>query len=261
MLTSSIDGVDWGCQGAIVNVEQYQNQRQQQQIAEKKPRGLCSLCVQPPMGCYCALVKRFNSGISFAILIHPIEVRRRIATGRMSHLCLESSYLISGQNYSQNSLVNKLIEDKQNHCVILYPGADSTNLNLLSAQACKEQFSSDKKMVVFVIDGTWATAKKMMRESENLKTLPKICFTPDRPSAFRVRKQPQEHCYSTIEAIHQTIGLLGEYRGYNSASKAHDNLLEVFSVMVERQLSHLQHSEKVKGAFNSRRESQQKDQA
>ena len=214
----------------------------------------CPVCIQPRTGCYCPHVQRFDPNISFVILIHPIEMRRRIATGRMSHLCLEQSHLISGQNYSDNEIVNGLIQDPQRHSVILYPGPDSQNLSSMPQDQRRELVPAGKKLTVFVIDGTWATAKKMMRESQNLRALPQICFAPEKPSTFRVRKQPSDLCYSTIEAIHQTIELLGDSQGFVTAQRWHDNLLEVFDVMVERQLDYLKTSEEKNGAFTSRQE-------
>jgi DTW domain-containing protein YfiP len=75
-----------------------------------------------------------------------------------------------------------------------------------------------------------------MRQN-NLKTLPRICFTPVTPSQFQVRKQPKPFCYSTIEAIHHTIELLGPSFGFDLASRAHDNMLEVFDSMVDQHIA------------------------
>ncbi|WP_374031430.1 tRNA-uridine aminocarboxypropyltransferase [Bdellovibrio bacteriovorus] len=234
-----------------MNLKQYQERKTQQQSGPAM-RPLCYSCLQPGKACYCHAIQRFDPGISFVLLIHPIEVRRRIATGRMTSLCLDNSHLISGQDFSENSQVNALIKDPANHCVILYPGADSSDLSVMNQTARNSLVPDGKRLTVFVIDGTWATAKKMMRESRNLHALPKICFSPDKPSGFRVRKQPRELCYSTIEAVHQTIDLLGGALGLDLTRRPHDNLLDVFDLMVERQLLHLRHAEEIHGPFNSR---------
>jgi DTW domain-containing protein len=209
-----------------------------QALAEQAPqvRASCHLCRQSKFNCYCAHVQRFDPQIMFVILIHPVEVQRRIATGRMSHLCLENSYLIEGEDFSKHGLVNDLIADPAHQCVMLYPGQDSINLSELSEVDRGAPFTRDKKLVVFVIDGTWATARKMVRYSQNLSTLPRICFSLDQPSNFRVRKQPAAGCYSTIEAIHQVIELVGSFYQFPIASRRHDNLLTVFDKMVEQQL-------------------------
>ena len=76
-----------------------------------------------------------------------------------------------------------------------------------------------------------------MRLSQNLKDLPRISFDNDARSNFRIRKQPKSECLATVEAIHKTIELLGDSQGYNIGSRAHDNLLEVFDFIVEKQIS------------------------
>src|SRR5688572_29146007 len=153
-------------------------------------------CLRPDVSCYCRLVRRFDPGIEFVILIHPLEHRRRIATGRMSHLCLENSHLILGQDYSNNQRVNDLIENPNHHSVILYPSATSCDLDQLTAEKRLILFPKEKKLVVFVIDGTWHTAKKTVRQSRNLASLPRICFTPTEPSKFKIRTQPKLICHS-----------------------------------------------------------------
>lgn len=226
-----------------MDVERY---RKQQQEREKENaarfRELCITCFQPGAGCYCPHVQRFSCGIDFVVLIHPIEKRRRIATGRMSYLCLENSHLILGQDYSQNKQVNELLERPEYFPVVLYPGATSQNLTHMTRQERQTVFPKDKKPLIFVIDGTWNTARKMMHQSQNLKKLPRLCFSPSRPSLFRVRKQPTAECYSTIEAIHHTIELLGDGCGFDTSSRQHDVLLHVFEQMVVRQLEFINES-------------------
>lgn len=244
-----------------MNLEQYHQKKAELIAKAPKYRTLCPKCVQPSFGCYCHKVSPFDSHISFVILIHPIEVQRRIATGRMSHLCLKNSYLIEGQDYSRNPIVQSLVNDPEYHSVMLYPGKNSTNLTEISEQARKNIVPSNKKLRIFVIDGTWATAKKMIRQSENLHHLPRICFTSPKPSTFRVRKQPREGCYSTIEAIHYSIELLGESQGLEcNGKKPQDNLLEVFDYMVERQLEFIRISNENPKASTYRREGQKKIQ-
>lgn len=173
--------------------------------------------------------------MKFVVLIHPIERRRRIATGRMSHLCLENSELIIGEDYSHDPKVNSILKDPNYHPVMLYPGVGSTDISELAAHDRSAIFPQNKKLAVFVIDGTWNTARKMVR-SQNLRNLQRICFTPSAPSSFRVRKQPKEGCVSTIEAIHESIELLGSHAGFDVSTRKHDNLLFVFDQLVENQL-------------------------
>ncbi|MES2856299.1 MAG: tRNA-uridine aminocarboxypropyltransferase [Bdellovibrionota bacterium] len=196
---------------------------------------MCSKCFQPSQGCYCSGLSTFDSGIEFIILIHPAERRRRIASGRMSHLMLENSRLIAGEDFSGRREVDEIIADSRS--VILYPGPTSVNLTAMSTAERGSLFSDSTKLNVFVIDGTWSTARKMIR-SKNLAGLERISFEMNQPSRFgRVRKQPAPGCFSTIEAIHHTIELLGETRGFDVESRKHDVLLNVFDSMVQRQMT------------------------
>jgi DTW domain-containing protein YfiP len=227
-----------------MNVEQYLEKKRLRAAAPpaRRMRELCLKCLQPRQMCYCHHVLPFDPKIKFVILIHRLEVRRRIATGRLSHLCMRNSELLMGYNYTGNSRLNELVGDSSNHAVVLYPGPKSLNLTPLPANERKSLFPEGKNPVVIVIDGTWGTAGKMLSRSENLKDLPRICFTPARPSNFRVRKQPKKECFSTVEAIHQTIEILGPARGFNLAGGAHGNLLHVFDAMVEQQLEYVRKS-------------------
>lgn len=214
-----------------LKLQDYQRIKRQRLAAAVPPRGLCYTCWRPSGFCYCAKIRPLDLDLRFAILIHPLEEKRPIATGRMAHLCLKDSLLIEGDDYSDDEQVNALMADPQNHCVILYPGEGSTDLTPLSPQERRALFPQNKRIVIFAIDGTWNSARRTMFRSQNLKKLPQIRFTPSTPSRIRVRQQPEKHCYTTLEAIHQVIDLLTE-----SPSRPHDNLLEVLDYMVARQL-------------------------
>lgn len=220
-------------------------------------RSLCATCTQPSFSCYCHLIEPFESKISFVILIHPIEAKRRIATGRMSHLSIKDSYLIKGQNYTDTPLINDLIADTNYHPVMLYPGRNSQNLSHITFEQRQQIVPPNKKLRLFVIDGTWATARKMVRQSLNISSLPRICFSPTTPSSFRVRKQPHAGCYSTIEAIHHTIELMDNTQ-QPGQERSHDKLLKVFDYMVEKQLDFIRNSNLNLRESTYRREGQKK---
>ena len=213
-----------------MNVETYRKRKAEFKALAPKPRFVCYRCRQAGFGCFCEFVRPFESSAHFVILIHPIEVKRRIATGRMAHLCLKNSTLIQGVEFSENEMIDSIVGDSRNHCVVLYPGRHSLNLSELNEEERCSLVPTSKRLVVFVIDGTWNTAGRMIR-SRNLRDLARISFDPNLQSRFRVRKQPAPECLSTIGAIHRTIELLP-----GLGSRDHDNLLEVFDQMVEFQL-------------------------
>lgn len=211
-----------------MTIELYRKKQLERLLAEKRPRERCPDCRKPCSACYCAHIRPFRPAVEFVILIHHHEARRSVATGRMAHLCLPNSHFFEGTDFSEHEGVNRILKDPSRHSVLLYPSTAAIDLASLPSGAAI--VPSGKRLAVFVLDATWAQAKRMRRLSRNLAALPQIAFTPPSPSRFIVRKQPHEGCYATIEAIHHFLSWSEGGPG------PHDNLLEVFAALVNHQL-------------------------
>lgn len=192
----------------------------------------CLRCFHKQPSCYCRAIRAFRPGIRFVILIQYREARKHVATGRLAHLCLEGSELIEGYDYTHDPRVNEILADPKLFPMVLYPGAGAVNLSRLPVPERATLFPADREPVIFVVDGTWTTARKTMQRSANLRGLPQLCFDPPHPSRIRLRRQPKPYCFSTVEAIHHTLELMG-----TGTARPHDHLLEIFDLMVERQIS------------------------
>ena len=195
-------------------------------------RVTCYRCLRPHSACLCEHIKALPTHAQFIFLMHPKELKKeKAATGRLTHLCLTNSKIIDGINFTLHPKLNKLIEDENNFVVVLYPGDQAKNL---SRGEFYHSEIKNKKLVIIVIDGTWATAKKMMKQSKNLHSLPRICFTPEKPSEFLIKQQPHELCLSTIESVHLLIQNLKILKLENCEGE--DVLLEIFRKMRDFQL-------------------------
>lgn len=219
-----------------MDVQTYLRRKQLLKSREPRFRSLCPACLQMEGWCYCDQIAPIDCGIKFVILLHPLERRRRIATGRMSHLILQDSEIIHGNSFTKDQRVNEIVADPRYFPVVLHLDPTATHIDKISDSEKIKFCPPDKKLVVFVVDGTWGTASKTVRRSKNLSELPFIAFTPNHPSLFRVRQQPNQLCYSTIEAIHQTIDLFGNTFGYDSRTRQHAQLLRVFDYFVSKQI-------------------------
>ena len=199
----------------------------------------CLRCRRPRSDCYCSVISPFESEPRFIILSQPREAKHRLGTGRMAHLCLANSALFQGVDFSDDDRVNREIDDPTNYPVLLHLSGLSINLSRLTGSERRMLFPSDRKLVVFVLDGTWKSVRKMIRLSKNLARLPMICFDPPAPSAYRIRREPRPQCYSTIEAIHQVIDLfvIGN-AAHIPSSRPHDTMLGVLRSVTDRQLTY-----------------------
>jgi tRNA-uridine aminocarboxypropyltransferase len=204
--------------------------------AEYRPR--CFRCRRPCSSCYCPLIAPFESQPRFVILTQPREAKHRFGTGRMTHLCLKNSPLVEGVDFSRDERVGHEIVNLRSIPVLLFPRADSLNLSRMTSLERATLTPRDRRLVVFVLDGTWKSVRKMIRLSENLACLPAISFDPPTPSNYRIRRQPKPYCYSTIEAVHQVIELLTPQQPDETRDAApQDNLLAVFRSVIKQQLT------------------------
>ncbi len=200
-------------------------------------RETCYRCFWPKALCWCPTLRAMATRTRFVFLMHPKEFKQEKAnTGRLTRLCLENSELHMGIGFDEVAVVQDLIADEQNCCVLLYPGREALNLSTAGAVEMHEFRArlGERQLVVFLLDATWAGARKMLRLSPSLQRLPRVMFTPSAPSRYVIKQQPQEGCLSTLEATHELLlalerSGLDEYR-----DKA--QLLDVFARMQDFQL-------------------------
>ncbi|MBS1985857.1 MAG: DTW domain-containing protein [Bdellovibrionales bacterium] len=207
-----------------------QRKAEMNRVAPARP--LCLRCHKPQITCYCSVLQPIPSRPRIVVLMHPLEARHPVGTGRMAHQCLTNSELIIGINFTHHRRVRELLNDPQLYPMVLFPGPTSVNLTALNLDQRQALIPADREPVIIVLDGTWHLAKKMLHRSPNLQKIPRLCFTPDRLSEFTVRKQPHAQCFSTIEAIHELLSLF-----HGPGPAPHDVLIESFRSMVSRQLS------------------------
>lgn len=172
-------------------------------------RGTCPGCYRPANACLCEHLVTLPTRTRFVLLMHPMEFKReKAATGKLSHACLPNSEIIWEENFTENKRVNALLSDPKNYVVLLYPGDHAKNV---SKGEFLPEALGERQLVVLLLDGTWACAKKMLKLSTNLHRLPRLMFTPTAQSQFHIKQQPDPLCLSTIESIMQFLAALTEH--------------------------------------------------
>jgi DTW domain-containing protein YfiP len=135
------------------------------------------------------------------LLMHPKEFRhQKCTTGRLTSLNLGNSEIIQGVNFDDDGRFRSLIDNPSNYPVLLYPGEDAMDVRRGDVLASAV---GSRRLVVFLIDGTWHCSRKIARESQRLMRLPRLMIQPEAPSRFRIKRQPHPWCLSTIEATHE----------------------------------------------------------
>jgi DTW domain-containing protein YfiP len=161
-------------------------------------RVICARCTRPEVVCVCALAPALQTRTRVMFLQHPRERRMAIGTARLAHLGLPGSVLRVGLDFSNDPVVlAALAADPVPH--VLFPGEHAVDVHDLPA---------DRAVSLIVLDGTWSQAKKLLRLNPALAALPRLAFSPRRPSEYQIRRQPADYCVSTIEALGEVLSVL-----------------------------------------------------
>ncbi len=184
-------------------------------------RVMCYRCFWPKPLCWCGSIQPMDTKTRFVFLMHPKEFKQeKAATGRLTHLCLPNSEVRMGVSFDEDETVQAIIRHPANHPVLLYPGVQARNLSEGELTPADLQ---GRQLVVFLLDATWAGARKMLRLSRTLQALPRVMFTATGPSRYVIKQQPQEGCLSTLEAVHVTAPLAVETKSNAAAYCVRDH--------------------------------------
>lgn len=195
-------------------------------------RETCYRCFWPKALCWCSSITPMPTRTRFVFLMHPKEFKQeKAATGRLTHLCLPNSEVRMGVGFDADEAVQEILRDPANYPVLLYPGVQARNL---SEGELKPAELGGRRLVVLLLDATWAGARKMLRLSRSLQALPRVMFTATGPSRYVIKQQPQEGCLSTLEATHEL--LLALARSGLDEYPLPDQLLGLFQRMQDFQI-------------------------
>jgi DTW domain-containing protein YfiP len=174
--------------------------------------------------------------------MHPKEYKReKNGTGHMTHLQLENSEIIVGIDFTHNDRVNKILQDEKSSSFLLYPGIDNFNLSVRNGTEINTYIGD--RANIFILDGTWPCARKMLKLSTNLQGIPRVSFDNKIISKFIIKQQPDSLCLSTIESVYTVINLLKEGDLEQCETKG---FLTPFEKMIEHQLEYIQNLNNIK---------------
>ncbi|MBT2163602.1 tRNA-uridine aminocarboxypropyltransferase [Zobellia barbeyronii] len=176
------------------------------QVEIGNSRNECYKCMMPSISCLCKHINPLQTKTRFIILMHPKEYKKeKNGTGRITKLQLENSEIIVGVDFTNNKRVNELLA-KENTSFLLYPGKDTFNLSTRKSSEINS-FTGDNPYI-FILDGTWPCARKMLKMSTNLQKLKRVSFDNNIKSEFTIKQQPASLCLSTIESVYTVLNLL-----------------------------------------------------
>ena len=190
--------------------------------------------MNPESTCICKHIHPVQTKTRFIILMHPKEYKKeKNGTGHMTKLQLENSEIIVGVDFTNNRRVNDILEKNNKASFLLYPGKD--NFNLSTRNSTETIAFMGGHPHVFILDGTWPCARKMLKLSKNLQHLKRVSFDNNIKSKFIIKQQPDPLCLSTIESVYTVLNLLKAADVENCVTQ---DFLRPFEKMIAHQLEY-----------------------
>ncbi len=183
-------------------------------------RDLCLRCLRPRAHCLCDGLSPVPARTRVVFLQHPREARLAICTAWLARLALERAELHRGVRFQGDPHVAALLATPG--AMLLYPGPGAIPA---AARA------GDPPPLLFVVDGTWLQADRMLRDNPALAALPRLAVDPDGSAGYGdLRREPSPECLSTLEAVALALGALERDPARFEPMRA------AFRRMVDRQL-------------------------
>jgi DTW domain-containing protein YfiP len=171
----------------------------------------CIACRLPSASCVCEKIEQVELPFIINLCCHSNEWQRHDNTGQWAHLSSKDVHRIRWHRKPEliypalsEAYINSDSYTHQAGHYLLFPSDDAVDLQHIFSDTSND---AEPIKALWIIDGTWQEAKKMLRQSPWLKTLPKVSIqaTEGEPleSHFKLRKNQQGLC--TFEAIQAAI--------------------------------------------------------
>jgi DTW domain-containing protein YfiP len=154
------------------------------------PREVCYRCFRPSGLCLCASIPRVDNRTPILIVQHPRERTHPFNTARLVELGLSRAEVLVDYD---SRLRGPDALSLPAGAGLLYPHESALDIARLAP--------AERPSTLVVIDGTWHHARTLYRDIPALAALPHYTLSGHHRSDFKIRRQPREHCLSTLEAI------------------------------------------------------------
>jgi len=187
-------------------------------------REVCRRCHRPQQLCVCKLfaeIAPIANRTGVIILQHPRERFHPLGTARLVMLGLTRARLeLAGGARSGEGIAHQM--ELPAGTGLLYPHPSAVPL----ASAPEGR----RPAHLLLLDGTWATARRLHRANPWLEELPCYALAPERPGQYRIRGEPDERSLATVEAVVQALRIL------EPDTAGLEDLLRAFDAMIDAQV-------------------------
>lgn len=193
----------------------------------------CSKCQKAQKMCICRFINQIDCDIPIIILQHTSEAKHAKNTAKILQLSLSHCSIFTGENFSENTQLNQIINSNSHNFAVLFPSDKAIDIQYW--QANEQQ--KNKKLGLILLDGTWKKAYKIYQLSTNIQHLPCVSLSINTRSQYRIRKTNKEGGLSTLEAGYFALSTMkGSEQNYQGLIKAFDLMVDLHLAQIPEEL-------------------------
>jgi len=181
----------------------------------------CEDCGLVKGHCICDYEIHLDSKVEFWLLTHENELSRTNNTGRLIENAIETTRVFC---WKRNDPPRKLLKLMEEYVVYLVFSADKEE----DKKRVMDYQPSNKKTAFLILDGTWKEARKMIRKSDYLKTLPILSLNPSQKTDYDLRRNNDAHHICTAEVAIELLKLIGDTNQSDALKNYFDYYLEKY---------------------------------
>lgn len=152
--------------------------------------------------CICHAEPDLSCQYAFILLTHPKEVGKDTNTGQLMERALPVCQRHLWDRVNPPTALLDMLADPQYQPWLLFPGDETVPAKPFSNEA-------GKTPLFILLDATWQEARKMIRRSPWLASLPRLELSPAANSSYALRRNQQPGNLCTCEAgiaLLETVG-------------------------------------------------------
>jgi DTW domain-containing protein YfiP len=191
----------------------------------------CSTCLRARCICHHLPYPRpvplnHAQNLQIIVLQHPSEITEYKNTVNLMKLCLENVHVLNGTKFKSDNggIWDRACADTEG-TYLLFPDKNATDVRQLYQNTTEYAIR-----FLVVLDGTWNSCKRIYKKNEEvLGRMKRVCIHPEIPSNYRIRKQPNVECLSSIEAVAYCLMVIeNDQTLYDKLTKPLDGLVESY---------------------------------
>jgi DTW domain-containing protein YfiP len=187
----------------------------------------------------------FDTKTEVIIFVHPKELKRKCGTLPLLQAGLRGIRIVEGESFPEPEECPGLHTELGHvsglrRAALVCPGPGAMSPEEFRDAAIGDD-GKPLPLSLILVDGTWIQAKSMIRKSKWLLEIPRVVLKSTSESGYRFRQQPKDGCLSTLEAVGEALAVLEGRHG----QRIQEGLKNMFSAMVEKQLSFIPEEESV----------------